>query len=113
MTPEEIARVAHEANRGLTQILQDVPVQPSWDLAPQDQRESVINGVNFHLVNPDAGASASHDNWMQYKFAAGWVFGEKKSEAAKTHPALRPYAELPEGVRKKDAVFRAIVQALR
>lgn len=113
MTPEEIARVCHEANRAVTKIVKDVPVQPSWDDAPEDQRDSCINGVNFHLTNPEAGPSASHDNWMRHKLAQGWVLGPKKSEEAKTHPALVPYVELPEGVRKKDAVFAAIVRALR
>ena len=35
MNADQIGRVCHEANRALTQILQDVPVQPSWDDAPE------------------------------------------------------------------------------
>jgi hypothetical protein len=44
--------------------------------------------------------------------AEGWRRGEHKSAADRTHPALVPYAELPESQRVKDAVFAAIVRAM-
>jgi len=39
--------------------------------------------------------------------------GPERSELEKTHPALVPYEQLPEAVRKKDALFKAVVNALR
>lgn len=113
MTPEQIAEVCHEANRVLTKHIGDVPVQPHWEEAPEDQRTSSIVGVNFALVNVTATAQQLHEAWCQHKFATGWVLGSKKDEVAKTHPALVPYSELPAEVRQKDAVFRAVVAALR
>lgn len=113
MTAEEIARVCHEANRAVTQIVADVPVQPNWDCADADMKTSSVNGVAFALNNPNATAEQQHEAWCVERRAQGWVFGEKKDPIAKTHPALRPFAELPLGTRQKDAVFRAIVAALR
>ena len=107
---EDIARVAHEANRAWCYENGD-DSQSRWDDAPAWQRESAREGVRFVLASPDATAEASHDAWMRVKIADGWVYGEVKAEA-KTHPNLRPYAELPEFQRRKDALFLAIVRAL-
>lgn len=106
-----IARVAHEANRAWCYEHGD-DSQPRWDDAPDWQRESARNGVVFVIANPAADAEASHDSWMFSKSADGWVYGEVKRPDAKTHPNLRPYAELPEFQRRKDALFLAIVRAL-
>ncbi len=44
MTPEQIARVAHEVNRAYCQALGDNS-QPAWEDAPQWQRDSAMLGV--------------------------------------------------------------------
>lgn len=112
MTPEEIASVCHEANRQLTRILQDVPVQPAWDDEDAGIRASALNGVQFVLNNPALPPSASHENWLAQKQQDGWVWGPAKDLAKKTHPAMVPYAELPRDVQLKDALFQAVVKAL-
>ncbi len=112
MDPKSIARVAHEANRALTQILQDVPLQPYWDEAPEEMIRSSTQGVVWRLNHPMAPAGEQHDEWMRQKIADGWVLGATKDSVAKTHPALVPYESLPEGVKAKDKVFTAIVLAL-
>jgi len=108
-----IARVAHEANRAWCEANGDMS-QSSWDYAPDWQQESAVNGVKFHIMNPDAGDSASHDNWMAEKIAAGWVYGyEKDPEATPpTHPCIVPFDQLPKVQQIKDAIFRAIVHAV-
>jgi hypothetical protein len=113
MTPEEIARVAHEANRAVTQIVQDVPVQPSWDEIDPDMRASCIKGVAFGIEHPATTAEEMHEEWCKERRAQGWVLGDVKDPEKKTHPALRPYHELSLGTRQKDVVFRAIIQAFR
>lgn len=112
MNPKAIAAVCHEANRALTRILQDVPVQPAWEDAPEEMIRSSVQGVVWRMIHPEAPPSAQHEAWMRAKVVDGWVFGPKKDEVLKTHPALKPYDELPTGVQKKDAVFTAIVLAL-
>lgn len=111
MDIEATARVAHEANRAWCVANGDMS-QPVWDDAPDWQRESAINGVQFHLNNPDAGNSASHDNWMAEKEADGWIYGPIKDPEAKLHPCMVPFEQLPPEQQIKDALFRAIVRAI-
>lgn len=111
-TVEKIAKVCHEANRVLTELVKDVPVQPAWEDSPDEMRTSSIKGVMFALSNPNATPEAQHEAWCADKIAHGWVNGPVKDSEKKTHPALVPYKALPDGTRAKDALFRAIVKAM-
>lgn len=111
VTIETVARIAHEVNRAYCAALGDES-QPAWNDAPDWQRQSALNGVRFHLDNPNADASASHENWFKEKAAAGWVFGLVKDPVAKTHPCCVPFTNLPRSQQAKDHIFRAIVHAL-
>ena len=110
---EAAARVAHEANRAWCAANGDMS-QPTWDEAPDWQRESAICGVQFHINNPDAGDSASHDSWMAQKVADGWVYGAEKNPDATppTHHCIVPFDQLPKVQQVKDALFRSIVHAI-
>jgi hypothetical protein len=109
---EQIARVCHEANRGLqaAQQADGIPVAPTWDEFPPDQQEGVRRGVTAAL----AGATPEelHRAWCSHKYDEGWRYGPEKDAEAKRHPCLVPYDELPEEQRVKDTLFRAIVFAL-
>lgn len=109
---EDIARTCHEANRAYCMALGDNS-QPSWDKAPKWQKDSAINGVEFHLANPGADDSASHENWYKEKLADGWVYGPKKDPEKKEHPCMVPFKELPPEQQAKDRLFRAVVHALK
>jgi hypothetical protein len=111
MTPEQIARVAHEVNRAYCRALGDTS-QTTWEDAPQWQRDSAVHGVYFHLDNPTAGPSASHDSWLAEKRAAGWKYGPVKNSERREHPCFVPYEELPIEQQAKDFIFAAIVHAL-
>lgn len=107
------AVVCHEANRAWCMMHGDHS-QAAWSAAPQWQRDSAIAGVRFHLANPDAGDSASHDAWMADKLVAGWVYGETKDPDATppTHPCIVPFDRLPRMQQTKDSIFRALVHAI-
>lgn len=107
----EIAKMCHEVNK-IWCISNDDNSQPSWEDAPDWQKQSAIDGVKFHLNNPDASDRATHENWMAQKINDGWTYGELKDSEAKTHPCLVEFDELPIKERKKDALFRAVVHAL-
>jgi hypothetical protein len=111
MTPEQIARVAHEVNRAYCQALGDNS-QPAWEEAPDWQRSSAINGVTFHMANPDAGPDHSHNAWLAEKRATGWKHGPVKDPEKKEHPCFVPYEELPTEQKAKDYLFRGVVHAL-
>ncbi len=108
---EQIAMICHEANRVYCCSINDNS-QATWFEAPEWQKSSARKGVEFHLANPDAGDSASHDSWMAQKVEDGWVYGPVKDAEKKEHPCMVPFNELPLAQQKKDALFRAIVHAL-
>jgi len=112
MNITKIAQVAHETNRAYCHTIGD-DSQPSWEDAPDWQKTSAINGVHFHLSNPDAGCSGSHENWLKEKLADGWKYGEVKDPEKKEHPCCVPYKELPIKQRVIDALFFGVVQALK
>lgn len=107
---ERAAEICHEVNRAYCAAIGDNS-QPAWDEAPAWQRESAMAGVRFHMDNPDAPASASHDSWMRQKQADGWMYGDVKDPEAKTHPCMVPFEQLPLEQRVKDHLFRAAVHA--
>ena len=37
-----------------------------------------------------------HEVWAQSRIEQGWVYGQERSDALKTHPCLIPYEDLPE-----------------
>lgn len=110
MNIEEIARITHEVNRAWCAFNGDHSQLP-WDEAPEWQRQSAWSGVVFHLNNPNAGDSASHDEWMRHKIADGWVWGWVKNPEAKEHPCLVPFEQLDADQQFKDRLFRTIVHA--
>src|SRR5574343_725265 len=107
-TARVIARFAHEINRAYCSSLGD-DTQPRWEDAPEWQRNSAIAGVCFHLDNPQATPADSHASWLELKRAEGWKYGPVKDPAAKLHPCMVPYDELPQAQRTKDYLFRAVV----
>ncbi len=111
LSPQAITAIAaacHAANAAFCRSLGD-DSQPAWGDAPDWQVSSAINGVEFHLRNPDAGDAASHENWLKVKEAEGWKYGEKKDPEKKEHPCMVPFDKLPPEQQFKDALFRAIV----
>lgn len=107
---ESIARVCHEANKAYCESIDDLS-QESWEISPKWQRESAINGVNYHLSG-DRTPEQSHESWLKEKTEQGWVYGGIKDVVAKTHPCCIPYDQLPEPQKAKDRLFGAIVKAL-
>lgn len=107
----DIARVAHEANRAYCLTNGDES-QAGWNETPDWQKESVILGVMNVIRDPDTTPEKSHEGWMAHKAAEGWVFGPVKDAAAKTHPCMRLYKDLPVEQRVKDHLFLAVVKSL-
>lgn len=110
MNQDQIARVCHEVNRAYCQAIGDFS-QPSWEDAPEWQRESARAGVDLHLSG-DFGPEASHINWMKQKVDDGWVYGPVKDPDNKQHPCIVPFDQLPVEQQAKDFIFRAVVHAL-
>lgn len=112
ITIKDIAKACHEANKALCESIGDA-TQKHWEYAAPWQKYSAIAGVEWRLDNPAEPNSAQHEAWMESKAKDGWKYGAVKDAAAKTHPCMVPYAELPEEQKAKDALFVGIVMSLR
>lgn len=110
MNVEQIGRICHETNRAYCESIGDHTQEP-WDEAADWQRASAIKGVEYALNNPGAPASAQHDAWLRDKERDGWKYGAVKDPAAKEHPCIVPYGQLPQEQRLKDHLFKAVVAA--
>ena len=104
------AAKAHEANRAYCASIGDMSQVP-WSEAPDWQRQSAINGVEFAIANDFPSPEAMHDNWMEQKIADGWMYGPVKNAEKKQHPCMVGYPSLPEAQKRKDAIFRETVMA--
>jgi len=109
---ERIAMVCHQTNKAYCEMLGDYS-QPEWKDAPEWQRQSAINGVKFHILNPDVDASASHQNWLAEKETEGWKYGPVKDVYKKEHPCFVPFDKLPPEQQAKDKLFKGVVDSLR
>lgn len=110
-TVEDVAEICHAANRRLCKQLGDDSQAP-WENAPEWQQHSAIQGVNFHLDNPDATPADSHESWMREKHAEGWTYGPEKNPDIKQHPCMVPFDQLPPSQQAKDHLFRSVVHGL-
>ena len=50
----------------------------------------------------EALAENVHDTWARGRMDQGWTYGPARDDAAKKHPCLVPYADLPESERDYD-----------
>lgn len=105
---DAICRVAHEANAAFCRSIGD-DSQPSWDQAPDWQKDSCKSGVEAIIGNPLLTPEESHQNWLAYKKNEGWVYGEVKDPSKKEHPCMVPYEDLPAEDKVKDYLFRNVV----
>jgi hypothetical protein len=107
-----VAKIAHEINKAYCHAIGDYS-QPTWQDAPEWQKSSAIKGVEFHMLNPDAGPDASHASWMKQKTEEGWKYGPIKDAEKKEHPCYVPYEDLPTEQKAKDYLFKQVVTSLR
>lgn len=108
----DIARVTYEVNRAYCQSIGDNSFS-EWGDAPDWQKSTNIRGVEFHIQNPSASPSASHESWLKQKEEEGWKYGPVKNPETKEHPCFVPYDQLPQEQRAKDYLFRQVVHSLK
>ena len=59
-------------------------------------------------------AANAHDVWARERMSNGWTWGQARDDAAKKHPCLVPYEQLPESekVYDRQMVIQTIKAAL-
>lgn len=112
LTPYDMARVCHEANRALQAAYANpnITVSPPWAEIDTKDQLNVIHGVHAAIAGADP--RKLHDEWCKMKLAEGWVYGKEKNPIRRTHPCLTMYDALSHEDKLKDILFQAIVTAL-
>ena len=62
--------------------------------------DNVLSGKVGKEAVVDAVAENAHEVWSKQRMDSGWTFGEVRDNAAKVHPMLKPYSELPESEKE-------------
>jgi hypothetical protein len=106
----KLAEMCHAVNKAWCEKNGDFS-QPEWLDAPQWQKDSAVNGVQFHRADPNTTPEHSHANWLSQKVKDGWVYGDVKDPEAKTHPCIVPYQLLPDVQQFKDKLFTVLIHS--
>lgn len=95
---EFIARIRH-----MGWVCFQIAAGQPYNMYPTiDQLDSLKQGVEYALDNPNMTPEQNHENWMRMKVSQGWKYGKVKDFDKKTHPDLVPFDNLPEIEKKKD-----------
>lgn len=76
---------------------------PTYTPQPMDTSHVVLTAAQRELV--ERLAANVHDVWSRTRIEDGWRYGPSRDDAAKTHPCLVPYDELPESEKVYDRVM--------
>jgi hypothetical protein len=61
---------------------------------------SQANALNQDIIElTELLAENAHENWAWQRMSEGWSYGPNRDDAAKKHPCLVPYEDLPESER--------------
>jgi len=107
----KIATAAFDINAAYCRSVGDFSFT-SWEDAPDWQKETIIDGVMFHLDYPDATPSARHENWLEKKEIDGWSFGAAEDAEKKEHNYMIPFQDLPKDEQIKGYIFDQIVRSV-
>ena len=110
-TIDQLAEIAHDANRSLQGLLGE-EVSPPWDQLDDEMKASVRHGVRVVQESPLNGAQELHRQWSIVRKSQGWVYGPVKHAGKKTHPNLVDWERLPHLQRAKDQLFFGVVSSL-
>ena len=109
---DEIARVCHEALNAIDEA-DSKNITVSWPNLSYNEKETVLEGVEYYLLHPLATPEMVHNNWVAEQAAAGWKFSAGTiNELEKTHPQMVPFTKLHGRQKAQATVFRSIVLSL-
>lgn len=109
LTDTDLARVIHEANRGLNIALGTIHQDDPFDVIEPEHKDAIVDRVRAIRMGLPPGEV--HQRYVDYWTSRGWAFGPKDPEK-KTHPSLRRYENLPVRERQKVLMACRIVYTL-
>lgn len=71
-----------------------------YDPQPIDTSSVTLNPEILQLT--ERLAEHAHDLWARRRLAEGWTYGPQRDDAAKRHPCLVPYDQLPNSEKQCD-----------
>ena len=72
----------------------------NYNPTPTETADIILSSEIVNLT--EKLAENAHDVWALSRIKEGWTYGEKRDDAAKTHPCLVPYNDLPESEKDYD-----------
>ncbi len=97
---DALAEANKDDNRAAARRMAAVLATAGLALAPAETGEAAP--ADALEANMETLAEAEHNGWMAHRAATGWSYGTPRDDAAKRHPAMVPYADLPEKEKDKD-----------
>ena len=83
----------------------------TYEPRPLDTSDIALSTSLLNLL--EKLAENTHEVWSATRIAQGWSYGPKRQDAAKQHPCLVPYSELPELEKEFDrATVRETLKAV-
>jgi RyR domain len=106
---EQLAKLSYETTRAWNETKGE-PAKKRWDQAEPWRRQAAVESVRKAI----AGATAPqlHESWREERLKEGWRYGDKKSDEAKTNPALQPYSQLADTQKRAADLFAAVVHTV-
>ena len=104
----EVAKIAYQANKAYSEIF-DTRIRRDWTKLDQSERDFYIKGALFHLNNPDANESDSHNAWVKDMILKGWSYDKYYNPAKKTHPCIINFNKLTLEQQFKDYMFKGLI----
>jgi hypothetical protein len=98
----ELATPDKDENRAAASRMEDVLTAGGLALSDDPGTPRVTDDVFTAAL--EAMAEAEHNGWMAHRAENGWTWGETRDDAARRHPSMMPYAQLPESEKEKDRV---------
>ena len=92
----ELAEGLKQDNRNAAREMPDKLALAGYAIVPDRTGDGL---AVFPKGDVDVMSEREHDRWLRNKIATGWVYGEKRDNAAKRHPAMLPWQDLTEAER--------------
>lgn len=110
MDPQNIARIAHEADRAFCALHGDL--KKVWASQEAHERECAVRGVKIATATPRATAADLHTSWLRDKREAGWRFGPQLDLHDRLDPMMIPWEQLSDYAQARERLFLAVVRSL-
>lgn len=104
MTQTDLLYLANNASFGLECFIEDVPCEPTSEVAEL---------FTLLIAHPTDNPAIVYGQYNRILENAGWVWGENYDYKLKTTPDLRAWASAPKLTKAKVAVFTKMVDAYR